>query len=38
MSVIVYEDPCPQPGQSMQEYIDRMLRNSRRRERKKQSW
>lgn len=35
MSVIVYEDPCPQPGQSMQEYIDRMLRNSHRREREK---
>lgn len=25
MSVLVFEDPCPKPGQSMQEIIDRML-------------
>lgn len=25
MSFVVFEDPCPKPGQSMQEIIDRML-------------
>ena len=25
MSVTVFEDPCPKPGQSMWEIIDRML-------------
>ncbi len=25
MSVTVFEDPCPQPGRSVQEIIDRML-------------
>ncbi len=25
MSVTVFEDPCPRPGQSMQEFIDRIL-------------
>lgn len=25
MSVTVFEAPCPKPGQSMQEIIDRML-------------
>jgi hypothetical protein len=25
MSVTVFEDPCPQPGRSMQDLIDRML-------------
>ena len=25
MFVTVFEDPCPKPGQSMQEIIDRML-------------
>ncbi len=31
MSVIVFEDPCPKPGQSMQECIDRMMKESKRR-------
>lgn len=25
MSVTVFEDPCPKPGQSLQELLDRML-------------
>ena len=25
MSVLVFEDPCPKPGHSVQELIDRML-------------
>lgn len=25
MSVVVFEDPCPKPGQSIQELIDRIL-------------
>ena len=28
MNVTVFEDPCPQPGQSMQERIDRMVKES----------
>ena len=36
MSVAVFEDPCPQPGQSMQERIDRMVKESKRREREKE--
>lgn len=35
--VTVFEDPCPpQPGQSMQERIDRMVKESKRREREKE--
>ena len=37
MSVAVFEDPCPQPGLSMQECIDRMMRESKRREQEKES-
>ena len=33
MNVTVFEDPCPQSGQSMQERIDRMVKESKRRER-----
>ena len=33
MSVTVFEDPCPQPGQSMQERIDKMAKEAKRRER-----
>ncbi len=36
MSVIVFEDPCPQHGQSMQEHMNRMLKDSKRREREKE--
>lgn len=36
MNVTVFEDPRPQPGQSMQERIDRMLKESKRREREKE--
>lgn len=35
MNVTVFEDPCPQPGQSMQERIDRMVKESKRCEREK---
>ena len=38
MNVTVFEDPCPQPGQSMQERIDRMMNKSKRREREKESY
>lgn len=31
MNVTVFEDPCPQPGQSMQERIDKMLKDAKRR-------
>ncbi len=34
--VTVFEDPCPKPGQSMQERIDRMVKESKRREREKE--
>ena len=37
MNVTVFEDPCPQSGQSMQERIDRMAKESKRREREKES-
>ena len=37
MNVTVFEDPCPQPGQSLQERIDRMVKESKRREREKES-
>ena len=38
MNVTVFEDPCPKPGQSMQERIDKMLKEvqSRKRERGKE--
>ena len=35
-NVIVFEDPCPQPGQSVQARIDRMVKESKRREREKE--
>lgn len=31
MNVTVFEDPCPQPGQSMQERIGKMLKDAKRR-------
>lgn len=31
MNVTVFEDPCPKPGQSMQERIDRMVNEAKRR-------
>lgn len=34
--VTVFEDPCPKPGHSMQERIDRMMKESKRREREKE--
>ena len=39
MNVTVFEDPCPQPGQSMQERIDKMLKDakSRKKEQSEQS-
>ncbi len=36
MNVTVFEDPCPKPGQSMQERIDIMAKESKRREREKE--
>ena len=36
-SVTVFEDPCPKPGQSMQERIDRMVKESKRRKREKEN-
>ena len=36
MKVTVFEDPCPQPGQSMQERIDKMVKEAKRREREKE--
>lgn len=35
MNVTVFEDPCPQPGQSMQERIDKMLKEAKRRKRER---
>ena len=35
--VTVFEDPCPRPGQSMQKRIDRMVKESKRREREKEN-
>ena len=37
MNVTVFEDPCPQPGQSMQKHIDRMVKEAKRREQEKES-
>ena len=34
MSVTVFEDPCPQPGDSVQEFIDKLLKNKRREDNK----
>ena len=31
MNVTVFEDPCPKPGQNMQERIDRMVNEAKRR-------
>lgn len=31
MNVTVFEDPCPKPGQSIQERIDKMLKVAKRR-------
>lgn len=31
MNVTVFEDPCPKPGQSIQERIDKMLKEAKRR-------
>ena len=32
MSVTVFEDPCPQPGHSVQEFINKLLKKKRREE------
>lgn len=32
MSVTVFEDPCPQPGRSVQELIDRLFNKKKRKE------
>ena len=37
MNVTVFEDPCPKPGQSLQERIDKMVKEAKRREREKES-
>ena len=37
MSGIVFEDPCPQHDQSMQECMDRMMKESKRRKCEKES-
>jgi len=37
MNVTVFEDPCPKPGQSIQERIDKMLKEAKRRKREKES-
>lgn len=37
MNVTVFEDPCPQPGQSMQKRINRMVKESKRSEQEKES-
>lgn len=31
MNVTVFEDPCPKPGQSIQERLDKMLKEAKRR-------
>lgn len=31
MNVTIFEDPCPKPGQSIQERIDKMLKEAKRR-------
>lgn len=36
MNVTVFEDPCPKPGQSLQERIDKMVKEAKRREREKE--
>ena len=36
MNVTVFEGPCPQPGQSMQERIDTMVKEHKRRESEKE--
>ena len=36
MNVTVFEDPRPQPGQSMQERIDKMVKEAKRRKREKE--
>ena len=35
MNVTVFEDPCPKPGQSIQERIDKMLKEAKRRKRER---
>lgn len=37
MSVTVFEDPCPKPGQSVQELIERMLRKTKNKKQHEQS-
>ena len=34
MSVTVFEDPCPQSGDSVQEFIDKLLKKERREDNK----
>jgi hypothetical protein len=34
MSVTVFEDPCPQPGRSVQEIIDKLFKKERREDNK----
>ena len=34
MSVTVFEDPCPQPGDSVQEFIDKLFKKERREDNK----
>ncbi len=39
--MIIFEDPCPQPGRGMKDFLDRLLKEkeeNKRRENKASSW